>query len=226
MKTGICRGAGPWGTINPVYRSYSQVLCFHVDACLPRQAHEKGKGEAKVRLSRLLDLTRRPHDGLDHLQAATDERIDRWSRKAICPATGLSVYETWQRELDYLGPLPSIFPEPFDVAVTRPVSRDCLVHFEGRAYAVPFLWAGQRVEVRGCAQSVQILAGGGVVKEYPRHTRERLLIDPGCYEGESTDRVIAPPPLGRMGRRLQEIADMPVQARPINLYGALAEVAR
>jgi transposase len=225
LKTGISRGAGAWGVINPAYRSYSRSVGFHVDACNPRQPQAKGKSEAKVRLSRLLEVTRLPHDGLEHLQATTDERIARWAQRAICPATGLSVHETWQQELDYLAPLP-ILPEPFDVAVTRPVSRDCLVHFEGRAYAVPFQWAGCPVEVRGCAQTVQILADGKVVKEYARRTDARLLLDPDCYEGDSTDRVQAPPHLGKMGRKLEELARMPVEARPLDLYSALAEVAR
>jgi hypothetical protein len=82
------------------------------------------------------------------------------------------------------------------------------------------------VEVRGCAARVQILADGRVVQEYARGTRERVLIDPSCYEGPATDRVLAPPPLGRMGRRLQEIAQLAVEARPLDLYAALAEVAR
>ena len=38
--------------------------------------------------------------------------------------------------------------------------------------------------------------------------------------------VLAPIPLGRMGRRLQEIADMAPEQRPVDLYAALAEVAR
>ena len=42
----------------------------------------------------------------------------------------------------------------------------------------------------------------------------------------STEEKLAPPPLGRMGRRLQEIAPLPVEARPLDLYAALAEVAR
>jgi len=225
LKTGIARGAGAWGEINPAYRSYARAVGFHVDACNPGQPQAKGKGEAKVRLSRLLDLVRRPHDSLEHLQAATDERLDRWSRRAVCAVTGQSVYDTWQRELAHLAPLP-ILPEPFDVAVTRPVSVDCLVRFEGRAYAVPFAWADRPVEVRGCARTVQILAEGRIIKEYPRGTSERLLLDPDCYEGASTARVLAPPPLGKMGRRLQEIAALPVQARPVDLYHALAEVAR
>lgn len=65
-----------------------------------------------------------------------------------------------------------------------------------------------------------------MVREYARGTAERILIDPSCYEGSSTDRVQAPPPLGRMGRKLQEIYAMAVEQRPLDLYAALAEVAR
>jgi hypothetical protein len=38
--------------------------------------------------------------------------------------------------------------------------------------------------------------------------------------------VTAPPPLGRMGARMQELAAAPVARRSIDLYAALAEVAR
>lgn len=119
-----------------------------------------------------------------------------------------------------------MLPEPFDVAVTRPVHKDWTVRFEDRTCTVPFDLVGQRVEVRGCPGKVQILAQGRVVREYPRDTPERVLIDPSCYEGEATDRVMAPAPLGRMGRRLQEIYQMPVELRPVDLYAELAEVAR
>lgn len=225
LKTGIVAGAGAWGTIHPTYRSYARAVGFHVDACPPRAPQAKGKGEAKVKLSRQLVDPRGPYDGLEALQAETDARIERWARRAVCPATGRTVQESYEAEREVLAPLP-LLPEPFDVAVTRPVGRDALVRFEGREYAVPFAWAGQRVEVRGCAGRVQILAGGRVVKQYARGTAERVLIDPDCYEGPATDRVLPPPPLGRMGRRLQEIASLPVEARPVDLYAALAEVAR
>ena len=52
------------------------------------------------------------------------------------------------------------------------------------------------------------------------------MIDPRHYEGEATSDVLPPLPLGRMGRRLQEIAEMTPQTRPLDLYAALAEVAR
>ena len=226
-KTAIVSGAGPWGTVHPAYRAYAQTVGFHVDACLPRAANAKGKVEAKVRLSRLLMamIRDRVFDGLAELQAVTDARVDTWCKRTICPATGKSVQESWDAERPRLRPLP-ILPEPFDVTVTRPVHRDCMVYFENRQYPVPFRYVGRTVEVRGCAETVQILADGEVVREHPRHTEERVLIDVSCYEGEATDRVLPPPPLGKLGQRLQEIQALPVERRPLDLYAALAEVAR
>jgi transposase len=226
VKTAIASGAGPWGTIHPLYRAYARSVGFHIDACRPGQGQEKGKVEAKVRLSRLLiDPESRRWETLEELQSFTDERVTRWSRRAVCPATGNTVEESWQAELERLADLP-ILPEPFDVVVTRPVHQDCMVRFEDRLYPVPFRYAGSPVEVRGCSGKVQILADGRVVRQYPRHSRERILMDSSCWEGESTERVLAPQPLGKMGRRLEEIYQMPVEQRPIDLYQALTEVAR
>jgi len=69
------------------------------------------------------------------------------------------------------------------------------------------------------------LADGRVIKEHPRWTLECLIHDPGWYEGDGDARVFMPPPLGRMGSRLHEIMDMPVEERPVDLYAALTEVA-
>lgn len=226
VKTAITAGAGAWGVIHPSYRAYARAVGFHIDACAPGHKEGKGKVEAKVRLSRLrLDPTHRAWAGLEELQAHTDERLENWAKRALCPATGQTVQESWERELSHLPALP-LLPEPFDVAVTRPVHKDCTVRFEDRTYTVPFDLVGQRVEVRGCAGKVQILAEGQVVREYPRGTPERLLIDVSCYEGQATERVLPPAPLGKMGRRLQEIYQMPVEQRPLDLYAELAEVAR
>ena len=71
-------------------------------------------------------------------------RIGRPVRcKRICPATGLSVAASWEAEKPFLRPLPELLPEPFDLVKTAPVHKDCMVHFEGRSYAVPFLYVGR-----------------------------------------------------------------------------------
>lgn len=226
VKTAIATGAGAWGVIHPTYRAYARTMRFHIDACAPRAANAKGKVENKVRLSRLrVDPAGKRFDALEELQAWSDSKLLNWSKRALCPVTGKTVHESWELELPRLGVLP-LLPEPFDVVVNRPVHPDAMVWFENRSYAVPFEWVGKQVEVRGCAEKVQIVAAGTILREYPRRTEQRLLIDSSCYEGESTEQVIAPLPLGRMGQRLQEIWEMPVEQRPVDLYEALAEVAR
>ena len=134
--------------------------------------------------------------------------------------------EAWEAEKRLLTPLPDPLPVPFDVAVSRKVGIDGLVSFEGRQYSVPFHLIGKTVEVRGIAGAVQVLKSCEIVAQHPRGTDARLLIDQAHYDGESDDRVIAPPPLGRMGRKIQELIDAPVARRAIETYHLLAEVAR
>jgi transposase len=226
VKTAIASGAGAWGQINPVYRAYARLMKFHIDACQPRAANAKGKVEAKVHLGRLrVDPGRRCFDNLEHLQAWSDERILRWAEKAVCPATGRRVRDSWESELGRLRPVEQL-PKPFDIVVTRAVQKDCMISFEGRSYPVPFAFVGGTVEVRGCAETVQIWKDGTLLREHPRRTSERIIFDPSCYRGEATDEVLPPLPLGRMGQKLEELMRMPVEQRPLDLYAALAEVAR
>jgi transposase len=228
LKTGIVHGCGAWGQINEQYRVYARTMGFHIDACEVRAPEQKGKTERRVGDCKGLDIRGRHFDGLADLQAWTD--ADRAARtlKRICPVTGLSVAATWEAEKPFLRPLPELLPEPFDLVKTAPVQKDAVIHFEGRSYVIPFTYTGREVEVRGCSGSVQILdtQTAAVLISYPRHTQERLLIDPACYEGPGTAQVLPPKPLGRMARKLQEIAALPVERRPVDLYAALAEVAR
>jgi hypothetical protein len=225
-KTAIGRGAGAWGEINASYRRYAETVRFHVDACPPRAPQAKGKVERRIGVRRSSDDPCRRHwRDVSELQAWTDQRVERSAHRRICPATGSSVFEAWRAELSCLAALP-ILPEPFDLVATRTVAGDCTVAFEGRSYSVPFRLVGRRVEVRGTSEAVQILSGASIVACHPRHTAERIVLDPSHFEGEATQEVLPPPPLGRMGRRLTEIAAMVPERRPLDLYAALAEVAR
>lgn len=227
VKTAISKGAGAWGVINETYRRFAVQLKFHVDACQPRHPEGKGKVERGARdLREIVDPRTEPFESLDHLQAATDARLEERAHRLRCPPTGTSIVEAWEEERRLLTPLPETLPEPFDIVVRRPVAVDCMVSFEGRRYSVPFHLVGQQVEVRGLAGRVQILKDAAVVAEHPRGTDALLLRDEAHYEGKCTDRVRAPMPLGRMGRRLQDIAASKVQHRSIDLYAQLVEVAR
>jgi transposase len=225
LKTGVSQGAGPWGEINEAYRGYARAVGFHVDACLPRCPEHKGKVESKVGFVKKGLQLRGSCNGLSDLQKQTDEQLLASDGRRLCPVTGLSVQQSFAAEQPLLRPLPML-PEPFDLAVTRTVQRDCTVNFEGRVYSVPFVLCGLQVEVRGCARVVQVWHRGQVMAEHRRKTQERLLIEPGHYDGPGDDRVAPPVPLGQMGRKLQEILQMPVERRPVDMYAALAEVSR
>ena len=225
-KTAIAQGAGAFGEINSSYRRYAQALRFHVDACAPRSPEHKGKVERRILAHRMGFDPRRQHwNDLAELQEWTDSKVMWSAARRRCPATGTTVLEAWRQEIPRLQPLP-ILPEPFDVVVHRPVGIDCMVHFESREYSVPFRFVGRKVEVRGCAGEVQVLAEGRVVARHARGTAQRVLIDQAHFEGDVQGDVLPPVPLGKMGRRLAEIAAMEPQRRPIDLCAALAEVAR
>jgi transposase len=227
-KTAIAQGAGPWGVINERYAAYARALRFHVDATRPRAPEEKGKVERRILAHKTgFHPRRRPWRGIEELQAETDAAVERSAQRRICPITGDTVWESFAAEQAALQPLPAHLPEPFDLVVQRRVSRiDATLSFEGRTYGVPFRFADELVEVRGCTATVQVWAEGEIVAEYPRHTRQRLWIDPRHYEGPSTERVEAPIPLGRMGRKLQELWALAPERRAIAQYAMLAEVAR
>ena len=228
LKTGVSHGAGPWGRINAHYRAYSQLMGFHVDPHEPYAPHQKGKAERSVGWVKTLGFLDLCFDGVDHLQAYTDQKILQQEQKRLCPATGKTIATTWQQEKTLLRPLPALMPQPFDCLRDCPVHKDCTIRFDGRTYAVPFRYMGQRLEARGCATMIQIVdpKQGKIVQEYPRHTESRVLIDQACYEGESTATVAKPKPLGKMSRKLQAIMDQIPQVRSMQIYTMLAEVSR
>lgn len=226
VKTAISRGAGAWGVINATYKRYAQVARFHVDACQPRSPEAKGKVERRILDQRAGSSPYGRHwNSVAELQVWSDAGNEaRWAKRK-CPATGSSVLQAQQAERALLGPIDAL-PEPFDVAVTRRVNKDCTVQFEGRSYSVPFQHVGKEVEVLGCASSVLIVAGAITLARHPRGTKERILLDQRHFEGTPTNNILPPQPLGRMGKRLQEIYDLAPEARPLDLYAALLEVAR
>lgn len=227
VKTAIATGGGSWGKINETYRRFATQLRLHIDACQPRHPQGKGKVERHAQDLRLvIDPRKEYFDDLAALQAATDSRLEHRFGELTCPVTGTTIAQAWEQERRLLTPLPVAMPDPFDVVVYRPVGIDCTVNFEGRRYSVPFRFVGQEVEVRGLAGRVQVFKDATVIADHARGTAELILRDEAHYEGESTDRVLAPMPLGRMGRRMQDIAASGVQHRSLDLYARLAEVAR
>lgn len=226
LKTGVARGAGAQAVLNRSYQLFARELGFEVDPCRMHKGQDKGKVERSVRIFRdhFGDLFRRDWRELSPLQTALDERAATLLRRLKCPITGTRVEAALQAERAHLQPLSRI-GEPFDVIVSRRVSLDCLISFEGRRYSVPFAWVGRVVEVLGTARQVVIRAGREEVARHPRHTEALLVLDPAHFEGESTDRVLAPTPLGQRGR-LQVAGLSSASARALERFPAATQVQR
>lgn len=224
LKTGVSWGAGPWAQINSGYESYAKQMGFTANACRPRRGSDKGKVERRIRdVKDVLVAEEEAFADLASLQAVTDERTLERVKTLVCPVTGRSIHDSWQDEMRALRPLPPTLPTPFDTQVSRPVSDDCLVSFEGRQYQVPFVLMRRQVEVRGCVDTVEIFSEGRLVCTYPRGTACRLLIDQECYEGEGDDRVARPTPLGAVARKIVLARSWETNARSVEQYARMVE---
>jgi transposase len=239
LKTGVASGAGPTAVLNRSYRVFARECGFEVDACRPATGSDKAKAERGVRIFRdsFGDLLAMDWPTIETLQAALDERAEQLGLRLRCPITGTSVEEAFGRERLLLQPLPRM-ADPFDIVVTRRVHRDCLVSFEGRRYSVPFAWVGRDVEVWGIHGHVVVRGMGVEIARHARGTKELLLLDPAHYEGDSTDRVIRPTPLGTRARLqlaglsgasravLLHLPSPERVSRPLDAYLQLVEAAR
>ncbi len=239
LKTGVARGAGPTAVLNRSYKVFARTCGFEIDPCRPAKGSDKGKAERSVRTFRSAygGVLRRGAGTLGELQRLLDMRSEMLLDRLECPVTGTSVREAWTAERLRLQPIPTM-AEPFDVVVTRRVSRDCLVSFEGRRYSVPFAWVGRQVEIWGTHEHVVIRGQHEELARHVRGTQQRLLIDPAHYEGSSTDRVERPTPLGRRARlqmaglsslsarSLLLLPDTERMVRPLDDYVQLVEALR
>jgi transposase len=227
LRTGVSAGGGPTAVINPAFALFARGCGFSVDPCRVATGSDKGKTERQVRSTRSesAELFLERWSSLAQLQEALDAQAEARHARVRCPVTGTTIAEAWAAERLVLQPVPPAH-EPFDCVVTRRVSRDALVGFEGRRYSVPFAWITRAVEIRGTAQDVVIWAEGAEIARHPRHTPARLLLTPAHYEGPSTPTVRAPTPLGRRAhQQLMGRAGTPTR-RPLAEYAALIDATR
>jgi hypothetical protein len=232
----VASGAGPTAVLNRSYALFAREVGFEIDPCRSGMGQDKGKAERSVRTFRdqFGDLFRQEWPDYETLQAALDERAAALLVRLRCPVTGTSVATALEAERRVLQPLRWV-GEPFDVIVSRRVSRDCLVSFEGRRYSVPFRWLGREVEVLGTHSQVVIRAAGSEIARHPRRTAALLVIDQNHYEGPSSEGVVAPTPLGHRARlqlaglssssrtALGQLPEATAVRRPLEAYVQLVE---
>lgn len=222
LKTGVSQGSGPWAAINQSYLSYANQVGTCIDPCLVRKPEHKGKVERRIRDVKWIQIGRRERFlSLEDLQVTTQQRILENASRWICSVTGQSVLDSWKQEIPALRPLPQTLPTPFDTQVFRRPTLDSMVWFENRQYQVPFQYIDRVLSVRGCPRNVEIYSGNELLCRYPRGTDCRVLVDQSCYEGDSTETVSKPMPLGKVGRIITMEKSWEVPIRTISDYDSL-----
>jgi transposase len=158
-------------------------------ACAVRRARTKGKVE-------------RPFYFVEHhlIQGNSWASFDAFSRDLLrFTAEVLDVREhltthqppihRFAEEVPYLTPLPATRYVGIH-ALTRKVSWDCLIPYEGSRYSVRWVYAGKRVWVR-VSQGVRLEALAPTGEVIARHalseTKGATIIDPAHYEGLRKD---------------------------------------
>ncbi|WP_425154680.1 Mu transposase domain-containing protein [Candidatus Palauibacter sp.] len=235
LKTGVARGAGPTAVLNRSYEVFARTCGFEIDPCRPATGSDKGKAERGARTFRSAfgEVFCCGAGSLEELGRRLDDRAGALMERLTCPVTGTTVAEAFRAERRTLQPVPTM-AEPFDVVVTRRVSRDCPVSFEGRRFA----WVGRNVDVWGTLAEVVVRGAGAELARHRRGTEAWLVIDPGHYEGPSTRAVERPTPLGRRARlqlaglsnasrhSLLRTPDREVIVRPLEDYVRLVKALR
>ena len=143
--------------INDRMRAFANDFNFKIKLCKPRHAYTKGKVEA---VNKFLDWMR-PYEGEfeteDELIAIL-QRINQKVWKRVCDETAVPPLLLFQKEKEYLQPLPSdIVIESYlshDRQTT--VRKDSMVTFNKCKYSVPPVYIGKPVKLQVAADKLCI----------------------------------------------------------------------
>ena len=214
-KTAIATGAGVHGRDpHRVPALLAEIARFHVDACAPRSPEHEGQGRAARCSISGSRQTRARGRGpiMAELQAWSDRALASPPERAA-PSLPRDRHErrtTLGRRSSRTSASSRSLPAPFDLVATRRVSEDCLVSFEGRRYSVPFHLVGRvgRAARRAPGASRSCATRRARRESTVRHTQRTARDRPGIhYEGKRHGTTSCRrSPLGRMGKRLAEIA--------------------
>ncbi len=243
-KTVVRRHVAPGVAVplHPTAAAFADHYGFTIDVLAARRPTGKGRVERQVAIVRDHVLAGRRFDSI----AEMDTAFTRWLpiRRAQTHRThGEVIGMRGQVDRAALALLPGA-PFLVDDRHLRRVGKDCLVSFDASLYSVPArrVRARQTVELRALPDTVTIHAlDGQLLATHPRATvRGSWVVDPAHWDGlpdghtrttvidlaprQRTDHTpVDPLPLAGLLTARRHV-DVPVAARPLTDYAALAEV--
>ncbi|MBL5794357.1 IS21 family transposase [Bacillus sporothermodurans] len=149
---------------------------FKAEFCNVRSGNEKGRIEGTVGYVRRNALVPLPEvQSLDEL----NDHLLKWCLKdaeqKTVPHTNEKVAQMWEKEKEYLHPLPE---KKFEACrlVSCQVNKTSLITVETNQYSIPCSYVGQGVWVKIFVDRVSVVAQNQVIAEHPRSYERNQMI--------------------------------------------------
>ena len=132
--------------INTKMQAFADDFSFKISLCKPRKSYTKGKVEAANKFVEWLLAYNYDFEDEDDLISII-KNINNKVNQYVCQATGVPPILLFQKEKEYLQPLPKnlIMESYMDHELRTSVHKDSLVNYKGRKYSVPPKYIGKDV---------------------------------------------------------------------------------
>lgn len=149
---------------------------FKAQFCNVRSGNEKGRVEGSVKYIRRNAFVPLPE--VQSLEELNDYLLDwclKEAEKRTVPHTQETVAQMWEKEKEYLHPLPETKFEACRV-VSCQVNKTSLITVETNQYSVPCSYVGQMVWAKMFVDRVIVVAQNQVIAEHPRSYERNQMI--------------------------------------------------
>jgi len=132
--------------INTKMQAFADDFGFKISLCKPRKSYTKGKVEAANKFVEWLLAYNHDFEDEDDLISII-KNINNKVNQYVCQATEVPPILLFQKEKEYLQPLPKnlIIESYMDHELRTSVHKDSLVNYKGRKYSVPPKYIGKDV---------------------------------------------------------------------------------
>ncbi|MBT2700902.1 IS21 family transposase [Bacillus sp. ISL-40] len=149
---------------------------FKAEFCNPASGNEKGRVEGTVGYVRRNALVPRPEvQSMNELNEYLQEWCLKEAGRTHVPNKSETVLEMWEKEKEYLHPLPTIRFEACKLLSCK-VNKTSLITVETNRYSVPCSYAGQAVWAKIFVDRVIVVAQNHVIAEHIRSYERNQMI--------------------------------------------------
>jgi len=183
LKTVCLSRLGSNIRLNPRFSEFSGIYLFEPVLCNPGRGNEKGKVESGIKYIRSSFLEGRPLSSWPQLICDAVHWRDGLANTRTHGTTRERPIDRFQKEKNQLQKLPA---QPYDPSIICHVkaTSQSLIHFDGNAYSVPYLFAYKNLLLRATTGEIRLFQDRQLVATHCRSFERGIVIeDPKHYEG-------------------------------------------